>query len=146
MMRQPGILATVSILPSFCPPTGFESGRCQRPTSTRKPGWSPTCIWLLFSPCPTPHHAREAGSGRAQTLPRWLLPDTDSRIDKDRIKPNLEERPSIFSMSPNQTICSDKSIPDRHGFWGRFVKSLQNTASRRFSVAFHGLGNGRRLC
>ena len=36
--------------------------------------------------------------------------------------------------------------PDRHGFWGRFVKSLQNTASRRFSVAFHGLGNGRRLC
>ena len=37
-------------------------------------------------------------------------------------------------------------FPDRHGFWGRFVKSLQNTASRRFSVAFHGLGNGRRLC
>ena len=32
-----------------------------------------------------------------------------------------------------------------HGFWGRFVKSLQDTASRRFSVAFHGLGNGRRL-
>ena len=32
---------------------------------------------------------------------------------------------------------------DRHGFWGRFVKSLQNTTSQRFSVAFHGLGNGR---
>ena len=37
-------------------------------------------------------------------------------------------------------------FPDRHGFWGRFVKSLQNTAFRQFSVAFHGLGNGRRLC
>ena len=37
-------------------------------------------------------------------------------------------------------------VPDRHGFWGRFVKSVQDTASRRFSVAFHGLGNGRRLC
>ena len=31
-------------------------------------------------------------------------------------------------------------------FGGGFVKSLQDTASRRFSVAFHGLGNGRRLC
>ena len=37
-------------------------------------------------------------------------------------------------------------IADRHGFWGRFVKFLQNTAFRRFSVAFRGLGNGRRLC
>ena len=39
-----------------------------------------------------------------------------------------------------------RNKPDRHGFWGRFVKSLQNTAFRRFSVAFHGLGYGRRLC
>ena len=40
----------------------------------------------------------------------------------------------------------NRTFPDRHGFWGRFVKSPQNTASRRSSVAFHGLGNGRRLC
>ena len=39
-----------------------------------------------------------------------------------------------------------KAKPDRHGFWGRVEKSLQNTTSQRFSVAFHGLGNGRRLC
>jgi len=43
-------------------------------------------------------------------------------------------------------FCQQLMNPDRHGFWGRFVKSLQDTASRRFSVAFHGLGNGRRLC
>ena len=45
-----------------------------------------------------------------------------------------------------QMIHFMKNLSDRHGFWGRFVKSLQNTAFRRFSVAFHGLGNGRRLC
>ena len=43
-------------------------------------------------------------------------------------------------------IAAGSKFSDRHGFWGRFVKSLQNTASRRFAVAFHGLGNGRRLC
>ena len=43
-------------------------------------------------------------------------------------------------------LLNSLRFPDRHGFWGRFVKSLQNTAFRRFSVAFHGLGNGRRLC
>ena len=42
------------------------------------------------------------------------------------------------------TVANIKWL-DRHGFWGWFVKSLQNTASRRFSVVFHGLGNGRSL-
>src|SRR5271157_5555460 len=37
--------------------------------------------------------ARPAGSGRAHTLPRWLLPDTDRRIDKDRAEPDLDDRP-----------------------------------------------------
>jgi len=36
---------------------------------------------------------RPAGSGRAQTLPRWLLPSTDRRIGKDRTGPGLDERP-----------------------------------------------------
>jgi len=61
--------------------------------------------WPLFShPPPGP-----AGSGRAQTLPRWLLPDTDMRIVKDRTGPDLDERPVYFSMSPNRAIPSDKS-------------------------------------
>ncbi len=34
-----------------------------------------------------------AGSGRAQTLPHWLLPDTDRRFVKDRTGSNLDERP-----------------------------------------------------
>ncbi len=61
-------------------------------------------------------HARSAGSGRAQTLPRWLLPATDRRIVKDRTGPDLDERPLFvsmspkFSMLPNQAISSDKSI------------------------------------
>ncbi len=33
------------------------------------------------------------GSGRAQTLPRWLLPATDRPIAKDRTGPDLDERP-----------------------------------------------------
>jgi hypothetical protein len=33
-----------------------------------------------------------AGSGRAQTLPHWLLPDTDPRFVKDRTGSNLDER------------------------------------------------------
>src|SRR5271157_1633583 len=55
-------------------------------------------------------HARPAGSGPAQTLARWLLPDTDSRIGKDRTGPDLEERPLSISMSPNQAIPAEKSI------------------------------------
>ena len=49
-------------------------------------------------------------------------------------------------QGPASFLEFETALPDRHGFWGRFVKSLQNTAFRRFSVAFHGLGNGRRLC
>src|SRR5271157_4324406 len=37
-----------------------------------------------FAPAPP------AGSGRAQTLPRWLLPSTDTRIAKDRTGPDLD--------------------------------------------------------
>jgi hypothetical protein len=33
------------------------------------------------------------GSGREQTLPRWLLPATDRPIAKDRTGPGLDERP-----------------------------------------------------
>ena len=61
--------------------------------------------------------APPAGSGRAQTLPRWLLPSTDRRIAKNERGPISTSGASIFSMSlkfsmlPNQEIPSDKSIP-----------------------------------
>ena len=60
--------------------------------------------WQLFSDL-TPHaprrtlHASPAGSGPAQTLPRWQLPDTDSRIGKDRTGPISRSGPSIFNGS-----------------------------------------------
>ena len=41
---------------------------------------------------------------------RWLLPDTDRRIVKDRTGSNLDEHPVYISMSPNQAISLDKSI------------------------------------
>src|SRR5271157_3631473 len=43
---------------------------------------------------PVPHPTPvSASSGRAQTLPHWLLPDTDRRFVKDRTGSNLDERP-----------------------------------------------------
>ena len=52
----------------------------------------------------------------------------------------------LFGAASQYVLTLGVEFSDRHGFWGRFVKSLQNTASRRFSVAFHSLGNGRRPC
>ncbi len=66
-----------------------------RPTPSRHPSYLP----------PGP-----AGSGRAQTLPRWLLHATDRPIGKGRTGPDLDERLSIFSMSPDQAIPADKLI------------------------------------
>ncbi len=74
--------------------------KAKRATYFRAPGkrgWPPTPTWPLF--CPLPSHAPRpttpgpAGSGRAQTFPRWLLPHTDRRIDKDRTGPDLDDRP-----------------------------------------------------
>ena len=70
-------------------------------------------VLLAIAPRPTPH-AAPAGSGRTQILPRWLLPDTHRRIQKDLMGPDLDERPLYFSMSPNQAIPEGKSIRFPH--------------------------------
>jgi prevent-host-death family protein len=73
-------------------------------------------------------------------------------LDRSRVQigkgENVAHEQLWTEDEPPATSPSSRRIKgtDRHGFWGRFVKSLQNTAFRRFSVAFHGLGNGRRLC
>ncbi len=54
-----------------------------------------------------------------KTLPRWLLPDTDRRIAKDRTGPDLDERSLYFSMSPNQAIRSDKGDSSPNSTAGR---------------------------
>src|SRR5271157_4799717 len=68
--------------------------------------WPP---FFPHSPLPPRRPPGPAGSGPAQTLPRWLLPDTDRPIVKDRTGPDLDERPLYFSMSPNQAIPAAKS-------------------------------------
>src|SRR5271166_2636819 len=67
---------------------------CWRPG---KRGLPATFPWHLFSR-PTPHAPRRrpsgpAGSGHEQTLPRWLLPDADTRIGKERTESDLDDRP-----------------------------------------------------
>ena len=63
----------------------------------------------------TPHATRATyrrdQRGQAVRRPsRWLLHATSRRIDKVRTGPDLDERPSIFSMSPNQAIPAAKLI------------------------------------
>jgi len=62
------------------------------------------------SPAPRSTTPGPAGSGRAKTLPRWLLPDTNRRFVKERTGPDRDEGLHYFSMSPNRAIGADKSI------------------------------------
>ena len=67
-----------------------------------------------LTPRPTPHAPRRrppqpAGSVCEET-PRWLLPDTNRRLVKERTGSDLDERPVYFSMSPNRSIAAEKSI------------------------------------
>ena len=64
-----------------------------------------------------PPLAPPAGSGRAQTFPRWLLPVTDNRIGKERTGPDLDERSfsiqyvaEIQPVIQIQAISSDRFI------------------------------------
>jgi len=52
-----------------------------------------------------PPTAGPAGSGNAQTLPRWLLPDTDRRIAKDRMGPIWPSGPSISLLTEPGDSC-----------------------------------------
>jgi len=67
----------------------------------------------ILSPLAAHHYpppsARPAGSGRPQTLPRWLLLDTDDVLPKTERGPISTSDPSRFSMSPTQAIRADKS-------------------------------------
>ena len=51
-----------------------------------------------------------AGSGHAQTLPRWLLPATDRRITNRPNGTRSRRAALYFSMSPNQAISAENSI------------------------------------
>jgi len=77
--------------------------------------WLLTTILPPLASRPTPHASRPttpgpAGSGRAQTLPRWLLPDTNRRFVKDRTGPALDERPLHIQYVTEKAIPAEKSI------------------------------------
>jgi len=84
------------VLPPSGPQIMAESGMGYPLLGTRET-WVVSTVPLAtvlppHAPRSTPHDAGPAGSGRAQTLPRWLLPDTDRRIAKGRTRPDLDER------------------------------------------------------
>jgi len=88
------------VLPPFGPQISAESGRATQSLAPGKPGWPPTPTRPLFSR-PTPHASRSTPHASRPTngdqvlrgpSPRWLLPSTDRRIDKDRTGPDLDER------------------------------------------------------
>ena len=98
---------------TFCPQISAESGSGHPPSRTRET-WLATNVHLA-TVLPPHAHARRlttsspAGSGPRRPFPRWLLPSTDRRIDKDRSGPISMIGLSLFSMSPNRAILSDRS-------------------------------------
>jgi len=99
------------VLPPSGPQIIAESGMGYPLLGTRETWLAPNVHLATVLPPHAPRPTPEpAGSGRAQTVPRWVLPDTDSRIGKDRTGPDLDERRPYFSMSQKQAIRSDKSI------------------------------------
>ncbi len=94
------------VLPPFGQQISAENGRATQSLAPGKSGWPPTSTWPLFSR-PTPHQRgqvvrRPSPTGYCLTLTAGL-PNTER-------DPISTSGPSIFSMSPNQAICSDKSI------------------------------------
>ena len=103
----------------------LRSGAFLSPPDPSPPNhWPPTThYWPLFAchrplfSCSTLHaphltlHAPPAGSGRAQTLPRWPLPSTNRRIDKDRTGPDLDERPVSIQYVTELGDCCGKINP-----------------------------------
>jgi len=85
-------------------------------SGTRETWMAPFDSDTLHASRSTPHASRSttpvpAGSGPAQTLPRWLLPATDRRIGKDRTGPNLEEWPFYMQYVTESGDCCGKIDP-----------------------------------
>ncbi len=69
----------------------FSIAASSLPSASRGTDHRP--LFPRHSPLPPRHPPEPAGSGRAATLPHWLLPDTDRRFVKVRTGSNLDERP-----------------------------------------------------
>ena len=82
----------------------------------RPPGhWSPTPIATTPGP---------AGSGRAQTFPRWATAVHRPRLDRDRAGPDLDDRPPYYSvchrtgrpLRANQTFLGSRQLVRQDGW------------------------------
>ena len=87
-----------SIIASSLPPASLTAGHYPQHSTLHAPRH------------PRRHPPGPAGAGRAQTLPRWLLPGTNRRIAKKRPGPDLDERPLLFQYVTGRTNPSDKSV------------------------------------
>jgi hypothetical protein len=75
----------------------------------------------LFSPhTPRLLLARPTGSGPAHTLPRWLLPDTDSRIGKKTERGPISILSSFSCSGCRSASCSAFSSFDACGLRNAF--------------------------
>ena len=83
--------------------SALRCGRDHPPSGIRETWLAPNVHLATVLPASRPAlHARPAGSGHAQTLPRWLLPDTDTRVGKDRTRPDLHERPVFIQRADKE--------------------------------------------
>src|SRR5208337_3887797 len=88
---------------------------------------APPSPWPLFSRLP-PHTAvrrHAAGSSYEPTLPRWLLPDADTRIGKEPTESDRDDRP--LSLVWHQTGRSRRQKPSVEL---RIPRALQEIAFR----------------
>ena len=107
-------------------PANKSALRCGRdhPRSGIRETWLAPNVHLatILPPHATRSTPDQRRSGRAQTLPRWLLPDTDTRVGKDRTRPDLHERPVFiqYVTEPGDSFGQIKHLPEfaqavRHG-------------------------------
>ena len=81
------------VLPHPAAKSALRAEGATHSLAAKKPGW-PQRSTGHCSPAPRlTLHAKPAGSGREQTLPHWLLPDTNRRFVKERTGPDRDERP-----------------------------------------------------
>ncbi len=82
------------VLPPSGPPIRAASGRATHFLAPGQRGCSTVPLATVLPP-PAPHRrpSAPAGSSYEPTLPRWLLPDADTRIGKEPTGPDLDERP-----------------------------------------------------
>ena len=98
------------VLPPSGPPIRAASGRATHFLAPGQRGCSTVPLATVLPP-PAPHRRpwTPAGSSYEPTLPRWLLPDADTRIGKEPTESDRDDRP--LSLVWHQTGRSRRQKP-----------------------------------